>query len=730
MTEDLQRALISVRQEVNQLRSAIREVPTLRMDLELLKAEVQRMQEVTAPPGGPISAAASSFWGGGVSQDISQLRQEVAVMRSDFAQLAGQALPAQSAHQSWTEYLGLQAPASNLDQAGDGRRGFGKQEVEPPAASLQPGIRKTAMRSDTSSDSDMEDRGESGHGNMHDHHDPLVQIDHTDTLKGGIESFLGLEVSGFEHSLWDTALIVTLHSCNRSRKIVGRFNTILAWLLLAVNLSVQMLWVLSVYSMADLAPRGEAENAVLGERLREGQAYHNFDPVDLMTKTQQSCNGKLYNQLGTQADRLTEYLKVGYVSWGLSGKYICMVAMLVWVVIIARELHRTWHDMGLVIISLPRTCGTRFDLRDGRYIITGASLCQKLLAAVFVILPRTCVAVMLLYTGIMWLAATVDINQLILTAVSLGFIKNCDDVLFRALVPKRMCAMVDNMALQIYASRQHTNLSKGNLPKGLSTEGPCAIMGVETKRGMSLSLQTFYVSVRFFFIVTTLGAAWHLAVEPAVISSEWALKSACGLDTAFTYMFHPITGSPVFAPVPAHKSGKQENAELECFSAAQYEMLKIRAGFHSDLIAENATLESLIHGTHPLCKQPGGGMPAMACPETSLQYLARIQTMDTDTFYSNQNEDCRDQDVFFQVLREVCTSAKFAGSQSVLLRDAVRCRDIQSACLQSLGSKTQVSELLLSKLRQTCPQTCGRCTAPATAAPAGTGSLLPHEAIR
>lgn len=56
---------------------------------------------------------------------------------------------------------------------------------------------------------------------------------------------------------------------------------------------------------------------------------------------------------------------------------MCLLALLVWSAIAAIELRRSLHDLGLLILALPRTQGTRHDLRAGRYIITGVALHQK-----------------------------------------------------------------------------------------------------------------------------------------------------------------------------------------------------------------------------------------------------------------------------------------------------------------------------------------------------------------
>ena len=336
--------------------------------------------------------------------------------------------------------------------------------------------------------------------------------------------FLGLEITNFKASVWDSSLIVMLHICDSARKVVGNFNVVLSFFLLLVNLVVQVCLVLAVNSMADVDPMDRLVGVLRSQRVREGQSYQHFDRKDLITKTQQICDEKIYNEMQSATEWLANYLNAGDTLGKLSGQYICLIAMFVWVTSMAIELRQVLHDQALVILSLPRTDGTRYELRNGRYIITGIAGRQKVMALLLVILPRTLIAVFLLWLGLIYLSGTINIDDLILNAVALEFIKNVDELLFEALVPRRMAAMVSNMAIQIYVSAHHT-LLPNELRRdrvGLSFVTP------ETRRGLSISVQSFYAMFRVAYIAAILAAAWFYYLEPVAQSTQNAYDAVCG----------------------------------------------------------------------------------------------------------------------------------------------------------------------------------------------------------
>lgn len=669
----MQQQLAAVYAEVQRLQMLANEIPSLRMEMELLRAEVEN----SGASDRRMPANLQSMVRQAVMHENASIYQELARLRAQCHELFGRGpSPQQEANQSWSEYLGLTAA-----------------EPTPKPAPFKPPM---GMEDLEDSEDDV------GHvpGS-----EPVRQIHHGEFQAA---PFLGLEVIDFQHSIWDAALIVMLHSRDRARQVVGNFNAFLATTLLLMNIAIQVGLILAVNSLAEPNPLGTLKTVLREQRIREGQAYHNFDRKDLITQTQQVCNQKLYNEMADTTHWLAEYTNRGGVFGKLSGDVICMLAMFVWVTSMATELRRTVHDMGLVVVSLPRTEEVKYELRQGRYIITGVKTVQKAFSVMMVILPRTLIAVFLLWYGLIYLAGTINIDDLLLNAVALEFVKNIDELLFEALVPRRMAAMVSNMAIQIYVSRHHTLLPNELREGRLDFTG---LLPPETKRGLSLSLQSFYALFRVFYIAGILVGGWVFYLAPVAEDAREALDAVCGHDVTFTYMLHPVTNIPVFAHVDPLEPGRHDKEELRCFYAAQFEMVKLRAGFQSEYLGANSTLAAMIGGFHPACKPENIWAAAdVACPETSLQYFERAKMTGPADFFKNKNQDCRDQDVFFAVLRALCTHPKFTvytAGELDFFQDTHQCSDLQMQCHKSRNHK--ISLPWFWQLQKTCPETCGMC---------------------
>ena len=494
----LQHQLATVQADLQRLQMIVNEIPSLRMEMELLRAEVENSSRRMGASEGSdrrMPANLPALVRQAVMQENATVYQELARLRAQCHELLARGpSPQQEANQSWSEYLGLSTP-------------------ELPKPTFKPmGI-----------DVEMDSEDDFGHmpGS-----EPVRHILHSEDQAA---PFLGLELIDFQHSIWDAALIVMLHSRDRAREVVGKFNAFLATSLLFMNIIIQVGLILAINSLAEPNPLGTLKNVLREQRIREGQAYHNFDRKNLITQTQQICSEKLYNEMADTTHWLSEYTNRGGAFGKLSGDVICMLAMFVWVTSMATELRRTGHDMGLVVLSLPRSDEMKYELRHGRYIITGVKAVQKVLAVVMVILPRALIAVFLLWYGLIYLAGTINIDDLLLNAVALEFVKNVDELLFEALVPRRMAAMVSNMAIQIYVSRHHTLLSNEQLREGRLGVG--GLLPAETKRGLSLSLQTFYALFRVFYITAILVGGWVWYLSPVAEDAREALDSVCGHAT-------------------------------------------------------------------------------------------------------------------------------------------------------------------------------------------------------
>merc|ERR1719382_1656719 len=106
---------------------------------------------------------------------------------------------------------------------------------------------------------------------------------------------------------------------------------------------------------------------------------------------------------------------------------------------------------------------------------------------------------------------------------------------------------------------------------------------------------------RLLLLIGLVVAVTLLNLKPVVDSTWQAYKNICGGDQDFAYANHPTARLPVFAPVTTTDN---ETIQLKCFSASQFELLNIRAGFGT-----NDTLAALVDGSHPQCRDPSGPPP-------------------------------------------------------------------------------------------------------------------------
>eukprot|EP00435_Cladocopium_sp_Y103_P018365 s1393_g4.t1 len=628
--------------ELQRLQLLTNDIPTMKMDLELLRADLEALQSGLPP------------------LDVEPLVRQILAQE---LRRPTNSNPAPLQSQSWSAYLGLgsdppQGPAGQSAVSGNWQS-----------------VHKTTPF-DSQEDSDSSNEAAFfGPPNA----EPLQHIVHRDeAAEASAVRLLGLETVSFQKSIWDAAVIVTLHAGGGARKVVGNFNVVLSFCLLLVNIGIQCGLVLAVNSMADQDPLQSWIGVLRSQRL-EDQAYERFDRKDLITRTQKLCGAKIHTEMQTTTEWLKEYLNEGHIFGKLPGQYICLLAMFVWILDIGIDLRRTLHDLALVVLSLPQTKSTRYDLRDGKYIITGVSFLQKVLALMVVILPRTLIAVFLMWFGLIYLAGTLNVDDLIVNVMALHFVLQVDEFLFEALVPRRMANMVNTMAIQVYVSQHHTLLPSELLRGRVGVSG---CLPPESRRGLSLSIQSFYALFRVLYILAILLASWYYLLQPVQASARNAYEALCGHDTTFTYMLHPVTGTPLFAHVDRLEPGRHDREELRCFYAAQYEMVKMRAGFPSDLIPENDTLNAMIAGFHPACHFDPSSIGARACPEESLSYFERAKLVGEEGFYRNPQE-CRDQDVFFQVLRGVCSHPKFtqhSAGELDFFRETFSCNDLRNLC--------------------------------------------------
>eukprot|EP00435_Cladocopium_sp_Y103_P032323 s977_g8.t1 len=118
--------------------------------------------------------------------------------------------------------------------------------------------------------------------------------------------------------------------------------------------------------------------------------------------------------------------------WLQPGILLCMLCILLWCLYLCQELRAVFFSLEAVSY-LPR--GKSTILQNGRFLQMSYT---RFYAYCLMRLSRLAIAVALLYAGVLWLAGTTSITDLILNAVALSAILQVDEMVFAALMPKKI----------------------------------------------------------------------------------------------------------------------------------------------------------------------------------------------------------------------------------------------------------------------------------------------------
>jgi len=521
------------------------------------------------------------------------------------------------------------------------------------------------------------------------------------------ESLPADAVVGLDTSIWDCALVIILHQgCSASQDprknwYLGSFNVIQTWALLAFNIVVQVLFICAVHSMSNPNPFRNIKDTILDMRIMVGQSFYEMDRKSMATRTEQTCNGQVYDTLAHTIRGIVDYLGLdvdkGYFS--MPGNAICFLAMLFWVVEMTVELRRC-ADLLLVVLALPNTSKTVIDENSSQHVVKGVTRGHKVLCICCVLLPRAAISYYLLTFGQRFLAGTMDIGELILNTCALEFIQNVDDMLFEAMATRSLILFTQTAKIFRMDALSQQPLLEANHFEDFEIAGH---VPARVPRMSAWRMEIINVTIAIAFVIFHSVSGYVNLIQPFVDAASGVYNEVCQHDIDFTYLSHPVTGVPVFAKA----SGSGEVLHMRCWWASQYEMVRIRAGFDPQQFEANATLAEMINGVHPACQAPFGDIPPMACPAMDFSEMSQLPLMTEKGYYASPS--CRDQDVAFDVLRRTCLSEAFDQPIAGLgfFHDVRTCGDFFDGCRRTANNN--VSFGWFQKIRKLCSHTCGLC---------------------
>lgn len=142
-------------------------------------------------------------------------------------------------------------------------------------------------------------------------------------------------------------------------------------------------------------------------------------------------------------DNLSEDVQAAACRIPLSQPYFFITVLWIWTVVCMGSVYKSYRQFRGLIVNTKTvpTMHTPFDgdleAGDDEQIIQQLSLIVKVIFTVFIILPKACMALYLLWLGCRWLLATNNFGDLILNAVALEFILVIGEVMYAAMLPER-----------------------------------------------------------------------------------------------------------------------------------------------------------------------------------------------------------------------------------------------------------------------------------------------------
>lgn len=252
------------------------------------------------------------------------------------------------------------------------------------------------------------------------------------------ESINSREMQG---SMWDVLLFVGA-SC------FSRVDSAVLALLLLINVAVQSLFIYGLLN-PDLKltePKINHHTIELLRTWRETSAhdYRYYNAATKQTLVSRVCakDGSL-NEGASQVSAISDldgYLGADFDGSGVStGSLMCMIAVLIWLLTIEREINTT---LALVrgVFGIPRG-STKITTRPLTVHTLGFG---RRWAMIFVQSWRLAIAALMLYYGSLYIIYTSSVENLLLNAVALEIVISVDEIVFEALSPRQVKKMVSN----------------------------------------------------------------------------------------------------------------------------------------------------------------------------------------------------------------------------------------------------------------------------------------------
>ncbi|CAE7285323.1 unnamed protein product [Symbiodinium natans] len=236
---------------------------------------------------------------------------------------------------------------------------------------------------------------------------------------------------------------------------------------------------------------------------------HDFKHMDLGDESLVSrvCRGDGTLILSTpqmqMLDQINAFIGLGKADFEAPyfqpGVLLCMMCILLWCLYLLNEFRQVVFSLEAVS-QLPRGPRTQWRRRGSFQTISYG----RFAIYCFMRLSRFMIAVGLLYAGVQWLAGTISITELILNAVALSAVLQIDEMVFAALMPKKIQICIQDLeAIKVPYSKGRSQAESIMLLVGITclmlwpwmyNVGPLSWDMIEVKRQYCGGTQNFVVA--------------------------------------------------------------------------------------------------------------------------------------------------------------------------------------------------------------------------------------------
>lgn len=165
------------------------------------------------------------------------------------------------------------------------------------------------------------------------------------------------------------------------------------------------------------------------------------DKANMDTLSDGQVRGRLENFNPKLFDGLGDDLKDAICQVPLSQPTFFIGLLLIWTLVCFAEIRHCFDIAGSVLFSTPtvetmkESIQETEQLGDEAVVVVGLTRLVKILAAVFILIPRLLVSVILLWLGCRWLTGTFGFSDVLQNAVALEFILLLKNIFYDTITP-------------------------------------------------------------------------------------------------------------------------------------------------------------------------------------------------------------------------------------------------------------------------------------------------------